>query len=101
MEASAPSSSDTLHVLTEDNRQIKFRLASIDSPERSQAYGQRAKQQLRKLSHDKTVQVLKTREDRSGRTLADIAIGKLNVNVNVVNRGYDWHYVKYRPNSKK
>lgn len=37
---------DTIKILTPEKKQIKVRLASIDTPEKGQPYGKRAKQVL-------------------------------------------------------
>ena len=44
---------DTLTLLTSSNEQVKVRLAGIDTPERKQPFGNRAKQALAKLAFQK------------------------------------------------
>ena len=41
---------DTLTLLTSSNEQVKIRLAGIDTPERKQPFGNKAKQALAKLA---------------------------------------------------
>ncbi len=37
---------DTLTILTDENQQVKVRLSGIDTPEKNQAFGDKAKQAL-------------------------------------------------------
>jgi endonuclease YncB( thermonuclease family) len=48
---------DTLKLLTETKKTVKIRLAEIDTPERRQPYGNRAKQELSALTFQKPVAV--------------------------------------------
>lgn len=51
---------DTIKILTQDKQQIKVRLASIDTPEKGQPYGQKAKQILSDKIYGKQVKSLPT-----------------------------------------
>jgi endonuclease YncB( thermonuclease family) len=51
------SDGDTITVLIGGRKQLKVRLAKIDAPEKSQAYGQRSKQSLSDLVFGKQVRV--------------------------------------------
>lgn len=53
----AISDGDTVKVLTNDHKQHKVRLAEIDTPEKEQPYGQKAKDALSSLIFGKTVRV--------------------------------------------
>lgn len=67
---------DTVKVLV--NRQtVKVRLEGIDTPESSQSFGNKSKEALSKMVFGKTVTVKKTGEDRYGRTLGIIMVGKV------------------------
>lgn len=89
------SDGDTLTILLDGNRQIKIRLAAIDAPEKNQAFGNRAKQQLSDLCFGKnaTLEVIST--DRYGRTVGDIYCAGTNANLEMVKLGLAWVFRKY------
>jgi Staphylococcal nuclease homologue len=91
----AVSDGDTLIVLTPEKRQVKVRLAQIDAPEKSQAYGQRSKQSLSDLVFGKQVRVEQQDRDRYGRVAGRVYAGGLDVNAEQVKRGMAWVYRKY------
>jgi len=85
---------DTITVL-KGHTQIKIRLHGIDSPEKGQAFGNRAKQFTSDLVFGKTVAVRPTDTDRYGRTVAWVFVDGLNLNEEIVRAGFAWHYKRY------
>ena len=63
---------DTIKILTPEKKQIKVRLASIDTPEKSQPYGKRAKQVLSDKIFGKQVDVEKVTTDRYKRMIGKV-----------------------------
>lgn len=89
------SDGDTLTILNDRKQQIKVRLAEIDTPESAQPYGTRAKQELSRLVHGKTV-IVKVRDiDRYGRTVGRVYAGDIDVNAEMIRLGAAWVYRKY------
>ena len=86
---------DTLTILDDRKQQIKVRLAEIDTPESAQPYGTRAKQELSRLVHGKTVIVKIQDIDRYGRMVGRVYVGELDVNAEMVKLGAAWVYRKY------
>jgi endonuclease YncB( thermonuclease family) len=96
----AISDGDTITLLTEDKRQIKIRLAGIDTPEKKQAFGTKARDHLasRIFKHDVEVDLRK--QDQYGRHLGVIYIGGVDINQSMIQDGYAWfykHYAKEQP----
>jgi len=91
----AVTDGDTLTMLDGRKQQIKVRLAEIDTPESAQPYGTRAKQELSRLVHGKTVTVKVQDIDRYGRTVERVYVGELDVNAEMVKLGAAWVYRKY------
>jgi endonuclease YncB( thermonuclease family) len=89
------SDGDTITILHADYSQEKIRLFGIDCPEKSQAFGQKAKQFTSSLVYGKVVTIRRMDEDRYGRTVAWVFAGKTNVNAELVRAGYAWHFRKY------
>jgi endonuclease YncB( thermonuclease family) len=84
---------DTITVLSVDGdtkTPVKIRLAGIDTPEKAQDYGAKAKKALSSQIHGKTVKVVYTEKDRYGRTIGDVYWGKRWINLEMVAAG--WAY---------
>lgn len=88
------SDGDTITVL-KDREQVKVRMVEIDAPEKGQAFGNRSKQALSQLVHDRQVEIREQGTDRYGRTLGRVYLSGLDVNTEMVRRGMAWVYVKY------
>ncbi|XXQ67425.1 thermonuclease family protein [Neisseriaceae bacterium B1] len=91
----AISDGDTFTCLTDDKQQVRVRLNQIDAPEKSQAFGQKAKAQLSGLIWQKNIRVVVQDTDRYGRKVADVFVGHTNVNKQMVASGYAWAYRQY------
>lgn len=89
------SDGDTITVLVGGHKQIKVRLAEIDAPEKSQAFGQRTKQSLSDMVFGKTVRVEQRDVDRYGRVVGRVFIGGTDVNAEQVRQGMAWVYRQY------
>lgn len=89
------SDGDTLTVLDRGNRQYKIRLSAIDAPEKNQRFGIRSKQALSSLCFGKEARVTPLKEDRYGRTVADVDCGGRNANEEQIISGMAWVYRKY------
>ncbi|HRJ52255.1 MAG TPA: thermonuclease family protein [Candidatus Thiothrix moscowensis] len=86
---------DTATLLTTDKAQVKIRLAQIDAPEKKQDFGQRSKQSLSDLVYRKNVTVDVVDTDRYGRTVGQIWVDGLDVNLEQIKQGMAWVYLKY------
>jgi len=89
------SDGDTLTLLTSSSQQIKVRLAGIDTPERKQPFGNKAKQALANLAFQKQALIEVEAKDRYGRTVGVVFVDGLNVNAELVKQGMAWVYRKY------
>ncbi|WP_417737743.1 thermonuclease family protein [Rosistilla oblonga] len=85
---------DTIKILV-NRKPVTVRLEGIDAPEAKQSFGTKSKQALSEIVFGKTVVVKKTGEDRYGRTLGVIMIGRVDVNAEMIEDGWAWHYKKY------
>ena len=86
---------DTIEVL-HSLRAERIRLHGVDAPEKSQAFGSRARQFTAGLVFGRSVTVREKGRDRYGRTLAEIVLpdGRI-LNRELVASGFAWHYKRY------
>ena len=90
---------DTIKI-EHQNKQIKVRLAGIDTPELKQVFGLESKKALEQKVLYKKVFIDGEKEDRYGRLIADIKIGSRWINKELVEEGYAWHYKQYSKNQE-
>ena len=86
---------DTIELLR-NGQTIKVRLYGVDCPEKTQDYGQRARQFTSDLAFGKVVRLIEHNKDRYGRTVGTIILpdGR-NLNEELVRNGFAWHYIAY------
>ncbi len=95
------SDRDTIRVM-HDGRSEKIRLYGIDSPEKGQAFGNRAKQFVATLAFGKKVKVEVKDQERYGRTVADAnLLDGRNLNHEIVKAGFAPWFRKYAPKDKE
>ncbi|CAE6778379.1 Uncharacterized endonuclease [Nitrospira defluvii] len=88
---------DTIDVL-HNGKAERIRLNGIDCPEKSQSYGQKAKQAASALVFSKEVTLHTFEEDKYGRTIGNVLLADgTNVNQELVKEGWCWWYRKYAP----
>jgi len=88
------SDGDTITVL-QDNKQYKIRLYGIDTPEKKQDFGQKAKQFTSGLVYRQKVTVIPKDKDRYGRTVGIVYINNKCLNEELIINGLAWVYRKY------
>ena len=96
----AISDGDTITLLTPEKQQLKIRLVGIDSPEKKQAYGTKARDHLAAYVFRQEVEVDIRKKDQYGRSLAVIYFGGKDINQLMIRDGYAWfykHYAKEQP----
>ena len=86
---------DTLTLLDAGKTTHRIRIDGIDAPERTQPYGQRARQSLADLAHGRTARAECLKSDRYGRAVCRVLVNGVDVGLEQVRRGLAWHYTKY------
>ena len=86
---------DTIKLLTPTKQQIKVRLADIDTPERGQPYGRKARQVLGEKIYRRQVEVEEVTIDRYQRLVGRVFLNGRNINAEMVEDGAAWVYRKY------
>jgi micrococcal nuclease len=92
---------DTISVM-HDGRAEKVRLHGIDAPEKGQPFTNRAKQYASDLVFGKDVNVRGRKQDRYGRTIAEVFLpdGR-HVNQEIVRAGLAWWFRRYAPKDRE
>ena len=88
------SDGDTITVL-HNGRGVKIRLYGVDTPEKRQAFGKKAKQFTSDMVFGKVVEVEPKDVDRYGRIVGLVYIDDNSLNQALVKNGYAWVYRKY------
>ncbi|MCR4592663.1 MAG: thermonuclease family protein [Bacteroidaceae bacterium] len=87
---------DTFTLLVDGHEQVKIRIDGIDAPEKGQAFGNRAKEQLSGMiwGEELTVRVMKT--DKYGRSIGKVSTPSVvDVGLEMIKAGYAWQYREY------
>ncbi|MFA6900429.1 MAG: thermonuclease family protein [Desulfurivibrionaceae bacterium] len=90
----AVTDGDTIKVL-QDGRETKIRLYGVDTPEKKQAFGQKAKVFTASLVAGKMVDVEPVDQDRYGRTVGLVTVAGRSLNEELVKNGFAWVYRQY------
>lgn len=90
------SDGDTLKVLTPDLVELKVRLAGIDTPEKTQAFGKVAKYELGQRAFGKQAEVRVLARDRYGRSVAMVAVEGQDLGLAMLQAGLAWFYRDYQ-----
>ena len=85
---------DTITVL-HNGKGERVRLYGIDTPEKRQAFGKKAKQFTSSMVFGKTVKVETKDFDRYGRTVGLVSINGESLNETLIKAGYAWVYSRY------
>jgi micrococcal nuclease len=90
---------DTITVLdTRDQnfiKAVKIRLYGVDSPEKAQDFGNKAKQFTSDLVFGKNVEVDEITTDIFKRTVAKVTVEGKSLNEELLKAGFAWWYVQY------
>ncbi|MCA9522148.1 MAG: thermonuclease family protein [Myxococcales bacterium] len=86
---------DSLIVRPSNGRELRVRLSGIDAPELRQPFGPEARQFLRRRVWRRRVSLQIRGRDRYRRVVAVVRLGRLNLNRELVARGYAWCYRRY------
>ena len=86
---------DTITILTDQNEEVRVRLAGIDAPEKGQPFGQASKEHLSQLVFEKRVEIHYLKYDRYGRVIGKVLLDNVDICLSQVRNGLAWHYKKY------
>lgn len=85
---------DTIAVIHELEK-VKIRLYGIDTPEKKQVFGNKARRYTNATVRKKSVEIVPIERDRYGRTVAMVFVAGECLNEALVRDGYAWVYRQY------
>ena len=94
---------DTIEVIDDKDQTTRIRFDGIDAPEKSQAFGQKAKEYLASWVASKYVSLKVKEKDKYGRTIARVYLPtdtRVSINERMVEAGFAWHYKQYSDDQK-
>jgi endonuclease YncB( thermonuclease family) len=86
---------DTVTVLDASKQQHRIRIAGIDAPEKAQAFGAAAKENLARLAFEQQADVRCSKRDRYGREVCNVYVGARDVGLEQVRSGHAWWFREY------
>jgi Micrococcal nuclease (thermonuclease) homologs len=86
---------DSIRIHEADGFDREVRLLGIDAPEKSQEFGNRAKQNLQRLARGGAVQIEGKKIDRYGRLVARVSFDGNDLGLRQVRDGFAWVYRAY------
>ena len=95
------SDGDTITVLDKLSKQYKVRLMGIDAPEKSQAFGNEAKQTLSNYIYNKEVRVEYKKLDKYKRIIGKVTLDGQDICLQMIVDGMAWHYKAYEKDQTK
>ncbi len=95
------SDGDTITVLDNSMQQHKVRLMGIDAPEKSQAFGSEAKQNLSNYIYKKIVNVEYKKLDKYKRIVGKVTLDGHDICLQMIHDGMAWHYTEYEKEQSK
>ncbi|RPD42610.1 thermonuclease family protein [Chitinophaga barathri] len=86
---------DTIEMLV-NGKPLRIRLFGVDSPEKGQPFGEKARQYTSGLCFGKVVKARKESRDQYGRTVAEVYLPDgSSLNMQLVKAGFAWQYTQF------
>jgi endonuclease YncB( thermonuclease family) len=95
------SDGDTITVLDKLSKEHKVRLVGIDAPEKSQAFGNEAKETLSNYIYKKEVSVEFKKYDKYKRIVGKVTLDGQDICLQMILDGMAWHYTEYEKEQPK
>ena len=95
------SDGDTITVQDKSNNEHKVRLMGIDAPEKSQVFGNQAKQTLSNYIYKKEVSVEYKKLDKYKRIVGKVTLDGQDICLKMIVDGMAWHYTEYDKEQSK
>lgn len=91
---------DSFKVKSAEGKEYEVQIEGTDAPELKQPYGKESTEALRKILGDAKVRVTWLKKDNFERPLAQVYVGDLHVNAEMIRTGNAWHFKRYNQSQK-
>lgn len=91
----AVADGDTITILDARRQQHRIRLATIDAPEKAQAFGTRSRENLAALTFKKEATLNCYKKDQYGRQVCNVLVQGRDVGLAQIEAGLAWHYRRF------
>jgi micrococcal nuclease len=85
---------DSIEILANE-KIYTIRLAHVDCPEKKQDFGTKAKIFVSEFCFGKEVEAIEESKDRYGRIIAVVKVEGKELNLEIIEAGFGWHFKKY------
>ena len=82
-------------MITSKGKEVEIRLFGVDTPEKTQAFGQSAKNFTGAMASGKEIRVEPISKDQSGKIVAMVFVNGINLNEQIISQGFGWVYRQY------
>ena len=87
---------DVLQIAGERKKPLRVRLVGIDAPEKAQAFGAVAREQLSRLAYGRMGSLsCRSEAERYGRSLCLVRVDGVDVGQRMIELGLAWHFKRY------
>ncbi len=85
---------DSISIISK-GKEVEVRLFGIDTPEKTQAFGQDARNFTGSMASGKEIRVTPITKDPDGRTVAMVFVNGVNLNEQIIKQGFGWVSLQY------
>jgi micrococcal nuclease len=85
---------DSITIISK-GKEVEIRLFGIDTPEKTQAFGQSAKNFVGAMASKGDIRVEPINKDQQGKIVALVFVNGINLNEQIVSQGFGWVYRQY------
>jgi len=85
---------DSITIIS-NGKEVDISIFGIDTPEKTQAFGQNARNFTGAMVSGKKIRIEPITQDHDGRTVAMVFVNGINLNEQIVSQGFGWVYRQY------
>lgn len=87
---------DSFNLKARNGELVRVRIAGIDAPEKTQPYSNKSKESLTEILQSGDINLQPVKIDVYERWVANVNVGRQDVGLMQIERGYAWFFVRYK-----